>query len=128
VTVTNSRGKAVPIQLRGDKLSPAKTLPAGAQVTVEVTVRRPGWAGWLVGHSSSKTFQLTTPTAGLRGRWLEIPDGRPVTVSFDAPVRVVQLRDGRGTRLLRFPTARATVRTGVIATGATQAGTVTVRS
>jgi hypothetical protein len=116
------------VRLRDGKLWPGEPLPAGEQVTVAVTVKRPGWAGWLVGHSSSKTFEVTTPSAELRGRWLEIPDGRPVSVSFDEPVRLVQLIDGQGTRLLRLTTPRASVQIGVVASGAHQAGSVTVRS
>ena len=37
-----------------------------------MTARRPGWAGWLVGRTASVTRVLRTPSARLRGRWLEL--------------------------------------------------------
>jgi L,D-transpeptidase catalytic domain len=128
VVVRRGDGNLVPTHLRDGRIWPAKMLPAGDSLTVELTVHRPAWAGWLVGHSSRKTFQVRTPSTQLRGRWLEVPAGRPVVISFDTPVHVVELRDGTGVRTLRLAHARANVRIGVVATGAQRAGSITVRS
>ena len=58
-----------------------------------------------------------------------MPAGKPVTVSFDQPVRLVVLRDADGPRTLRFAKPRETVPLGVVASGArTEPGIVTVRS
>ena len=128
VVVRGAGGLVVPVRLHGTRLVPGRALPPGEPLTVEVTVHRPAWAGWLVGHTSRKTFQIRTPSAQLRGRWLEIPAGRPVTVSFDTPVQVVELRDATGQRTLRFARARASVPVGVVASGSQRIGSVTVRA
>ena len=102
-------------------------MPTGEQLTVDVTVKRPAWAGWLVGHTDHKTFHVVTPSAELRGRWLEVPAGKPVTVSFDQPVRLVVLRDATGPARC-VSRAAASVSVGFVASGAHRAGTVSVRS
>ena len=96
VAVHTSGGKAVAVDLRNGQLWPRRAVPAGEQLTVDVTVKRPAWAGWLVGHTAHTTFHVVTPSAALRGRWLEVPAGKPVTISFDQPVQRVVLRDERG--------------------------------
>ena len=128
VTVHTSGGKTIPLDVRHGQLWPRETVSTGEQLTVDVTVKRPAWVGWLVGHTAHKTFHVVTPTAELRGRWLEVPAGKPVTVSFDQPVRLVVLRDASGPRTLRFPTPRETVSVGVVASGSHRAGTVSVSS
>ena len=52
-------------------------------LAVELTVRRPGWAAWLVGDIDRRTFTVETPSAHLLGRWLQVRPGGPVTVAFD---------------------------------------------
>ena len=128
VAVHTSAGTAIPVDLRNGRLWPRRAVPTGEQLTVDVTVKRPGWAGWLVGHSAHKTFHVVTPSAELRGRWLEVPAGKPVAVSFDQPVRLVVLRDDTGPRTLRFARPRTEVSIGVVASGAQRAGIVTVRA
>ena len=102
VAVRTSGGKTIPVDVRHGRLWPRRAVSTGEQLTVDVTVKRPAWAGWLVGHTAHKTFHVVTPSAELRGRWLEVPAGKPVTVSFDQPVRLVVLRDAGGPRTLRF--------------------------
>ena len=85
VGVHTSGGQAIPVDVRHGLLWPRRAVPAGERLTVDVTVERPGWAGWLVGHTEHKTLHVVTPSATLRGRWLEVPDGKPVTISFDQP-------------------------------------------
>ena len=128
VAVHTSSGKAIAVDLRDGQLWPRKAVRAGEQLTVDVTVKRPAWAGWLVGHTAHTTFHVVTPSAALRGRWLEVPAGQPVTVSFDQPVQRVVLRDQNGPRTLRLAKPRADVSIGVVASGARSAGIVIVRA
>ena len=117
VAVRTSGGKTIPIEVRDGQLWPRRAVPTGEKLTVDVTVKRPAWAGWLVGHTDHKTFHVVTPSAELRGRWLEVPAGKPVTVSFDQPVRLVVLRDAGGPRTLRFREAAAERLGRVVASG-----------
>ena len=112
----------VPLQLRGGELWPRRAVDAGERLTVVVTVRRPGWAGWLVGHVERRTFAVVTPSARLLGRWLQVNEGAPVTVAFDRPVALVSLRGS----LTRLTTPTATVPVGVTASGASRSGAVEV--
>lgn len=45
------------------------------RLTIKLTVRRPGWAGWLVGRTERHSFTVETPSAHLLGRWLQVKDG-----------------------------------------------------
>jgi hypothetical protein len=45
VVVRRADGRAIPVAVRDGGLWPAHQLPVGEKLTVEVTVRRPGWAG-----------------------------------------------------------------------------------
>jgi L,D-transpeptidase catalytic domain len=126
VVVRSADGSVVPVALRGGRLWPERSLPVDERLTVELTVRRPGWAGWLVGRTAERSFQVRTPSARLRGHWLQIRPGTPVTVSFDRPVQLVSLDQGGQERALRFARARTTVGIGVFAQGSHLAGRVTV--
>jgi hypothetical protein len=113
----------VPLRLSDGQIWPLRRVAAGRPLTVQVTVRRPGWAGWLVGHLERRTFTVATPTAHLVGRWLQIRTGSPVTVAFDAPVTLVALR-GSAARRLAVP--QKVVPIGVVASGASGAGAIDV--
>lgn len=126
VVVHRRDGSTVPVANRQGRLWPQRPLAVGEQLTVELTVRRPGWAGWLVGRTASTSLVVRTPSARLRGRWLEIRTGDPVVATFDTPVRTVVLRLDGHPRTLRFARARTTVDVGVIADGRQQAGSVSV--
>ena len=122
VVVRGPDGSTIPVAVRQGRLWPEKQLAVDEQLTVELTVRRPGWAGWLVGHTARTSLVVRTPSAHLQGRWLEIRPGAPVVASFDTPVRVVVLRVNGRLRTLRFDRPRTTVDTGVIATGCAAGG------
>ena len=66
--------------------------PSGKRLQVRVTVRRPGWAGWLVGHTETRTFTVETPVAHLSNQWLQVSAGAPVTVSFDSSGQCCRVR------------------------------------
>ena len=53
VVVRRSDGSKVRVDVRDGKLWPGQQLRVGEKLTVEVTVHRPGWAGWLVGDTAS---------------------------------------------------------------------------
>ena len=123
VTVSSRSGQPIPVQLRRGELWPQRKLVAGELLSVEVTVRRPGWAGWLVGASKRRSFTLRTPQAQLLGRFLEVKEGSPVTVAFDAPVEMVSLS---GSPARALPSPRTVVALGVVASGSRSAGTIKV--
>jgi len=123
VTVHSEAGRAVPVELRHGALWPLGKLAAGERLTVELTVRRPGWAGWLVGHSARRSFVIVTPSVHLRGRWLQVKTGAPVTVAFDAPVDHISF-GGSPARSLATP--QTVVGVGLVASGSHSAGEVDV--
>ena len=128
VVVRGPNGKTIPVDVRRGRLWPNTPLTAGEQLTVELTVRRPGWAGWLVGHTARTSLVVRTPSAHLRGRWLEIAPGAPVVASFDTPVQRALVRVNGRLQTFRFATPRRTVELGVVANGATKAGSASIRA
>ena len=126
VLVRRSDGSKVPVDVRDGKLWPGRQLRVGEKLTVEVTVRRPGWAGWLVGDTASATRVVRTPSTRLTGRWLELDQGEPVVARFATPVRKVVLRVHGHARTLQFPHPRRALDVGVTTTAHDRAGSVTV--
>jgi peptidoglycan hydrolase-like protein with peptidoglycan-binding domain len=126
VVVRRPDGSTVPVDVRQGRLWPEAPLAVGERLTVELTVRRPAWAGWLVGHTARVSLVVRTPAARLRGRWLEVRSGEPVVATFDTPVRAVVLRALGDVRTLRFARARTTVEVGVVAAGRRRVGSVSV--
>jgi peptidoglycan hydrolase-like protein with peptidoglycan-binding domain len=122
VAVRSADGTPVPVQVRGGSIVPAGKLFAGQRVTVELTVKRPGWAGWLVGGTEHRTFTVVTPSAHLLGRWLQFKPGAPVVVGFDTPVSLVSF--GAAPRLLAKPAA--SVPAGLVASGTHTSGALQV--
>ena len=123
VDVRSADGASVPMRLSDGKLWPLRKLGAGEGLTVELTVRRPGWAGWLVGRTERRTFTVATPTVHLLGRWLQVRAGEPVTVAFDTPVSIIALGGAAARRLVR---PSAVVSVGLVARGSHSAGAVEV--
>ena len=91
VRVATTAGRVVPVQVRGGDIWPAGTLPQGERLVVEVSVRRPGWVGWLVGSTVTRTFDVTTPTIHVRATVLHVRPGDGVAVHFDAPAAVTSI-------------------------------------
>jgi len=123
VEVRSATGAPVAVRLRNAQLWPTEPLAAGERLTVGVTVRRPGWIAWLIGHTAKRSVSIETPQVHLLGRWLQVQPGAPVTVAFDTPVALVSL-GGSPARRLGAP--RTVVPVGVIARGADRAGSVEV--
>jgi hypothetical protein len=121
VSVRDSSGVAVPVSLRKGNVWPLQSLASGERLTLELTVRRPGWAGWLVGARERRTFTVVTPKARLLQRWLQVRPGAPVTVSFDEPVSRVAI--GQAAPRLIAPRSVVALRAS---TGAASAGSIEV--
>ncbi len=126
--VRTKAGTIVPVRIVHGTIRPTRHVAAGEQLTVELTVKRPGWAGWLVGSTATRTFAVRTPEAKLRGRWLEVGKGGPVSVSFTTPVRLVVLRGPGTNATLRFRKGQKTLRIGTAGVGLPEAGRVSVRA
>ena len=82
-------GRPLPLAVSGGRLTPLKRLHPGEQVSVDVTVRRPGWFGWALGHTRTEHLTLRAPVAQVRENWMTVSPGAPVHVSFDGPVSAV---------------------------------------
>jgi hypothetical protein len=82
-------GRKIPLSVHDGRLTPLLRLTPGEQVSVEVTIRRPGWIGWALGKEHTERLTLHAPVAELSNPWLTVSSGSPVRVSFDQPVAQV---------------------------------------
>ena len=80
---------ALPIRLEGTRIYPRTSVPAGERLTVEATVKRPGWLGWLTGSTEHIRRVIVTPRAQLRSQFLTLPAHATLMVSFTTPVRAI---------------------------------------
>jgi peptidoglycan hydrolase-like protein with peptidoglycan-binding domain len=122
VRVLTASGTPVPVRVSGGDFWPQHLLGQGQRFLVEVTVRRPGWIGWIAGRTVHRTLTLTTPAVHVRSQMLHVRDGDPVTVGFDTGAQVVAI-DGS---VKRRNEPAAVLPLGVVAHGATAAGSVEV--
>ncbi|HEX3801563.1 MAG TPA: L,D-transpeptidase family protein [Solirubrobacteraceae bacterium] len=86
VAVGGREQQVVPVKLEGRQVLPAKLIPAGERISVDATIRRPGWISWLTGKTEHVTVTETTPVANLTSSFLTRKRGQPVEVDLDAPV------------------------------------------
>jgi L,D-transpeptidase catalytic domain len=82
-------GRPLPLAVSDGRLTPLKRLHPGEQVSVDATIRRPGWLGWALGHTRTEHLTLRAPVAQVREHWMTVSPGAPVQVSFDEPVSAV---------------------------------------
>jgi len=82
-------GQRVALAMDGGRLTPLKRLTPGERVSVDVEVRRPGWLGWALGSEHDEQLTLRAPVAHVTERWMTVPTGSAVRVSFDQPVSAV---------------------------------------
>jgi hypothetical protein len=87
-------GRRVPLAIEDGRLTPLRRLTPGEQVTVDVEVRRPGWLGWALGSERNEQLTLRAPAAQVTERWMTVPLGSAVRVSFDQPVSAVSYGSG----------------------------------
>ena len=113
--VTGPHSQPVQIDLRGQQLWPQGHIRAGQQVSIEVVVKRPGWASWLTGKTKRLQLTLTTPTATLHQRYVTLKNGAPLRVGFNRPVSTISYGSSAGklqTRRLGTPQSRVTLPRG----------------
>ncbi|HLM87129.1 MAG TPA: L,D-transpeptidase family protein [Solirubrobacteraceae bacterium] len=116
-------GRSIPIAVHDGRLTPLRRLAPGERVSVEVAVRRPGWIGWALGSEHTVRLTLVAPVAQVTQRWMTVPTGAQVYVSFDRPVSAVTYYGGSGGvthRVLRGEGQRAISLGRQPATGATE--------
>ncbi len=87
--VVDGDGRAVPLAVEGNRLTPAGRLDPGELVAVTVVVRRPGWLAWALGGERRERLVLRTPAVRLAKRWLTVEPGSPLRLDFDGTVSVV---------------------------------------
>jgi peptidoglycan hydrolase-like protein with peptidoglycan-binding domain len=125
LTLHDTAGNAIPVRVRPDgTLRPSRRVAAGTRLVAEATFRRPSWVGWIAGRTQTARLELTAPTARLTSRWLRVEHGAPVRVSFDRPVREVQVTGIRPRRTIHLTKPTRTVALGRFG----DAGTVGVRA
>jgi hypothetical protein len=110
VSVRGVDGAVIPVILRADgRLWPTGRVAPGTRMVVEVVFRRPAWVGWVAGRAQRLRLELTAPSARLEQRWLRVRAGAPVRVSFDRPVRELELAGLGAPRLRLLPRPMRTV-------------------
>jgi hypothetical protein len=92
-------GRRIPLVVQNGRLTPRTLLTPGETVSVEAVVRRPSWLGWALGSERHVQRTIRAPVASVSERWLTVPPGAPVKVSFDRPVSAVAY-GSRGRRAL----------------------------
>ncbi len=86
IAVGGREQQVVPVKLAGHQVVPVGRLPAGERLTIQATIKRPGWISWLTGKDEQVQVTETTPVARLTSSYLTRKRGQPLTVTFDAPV------------------------------------------
>jgi hypothetical protein len=84
---TGPHAQRIPVDVRGGRLWPRGTIRAHELVTIDVTVKRPGWVSWLTGRTEHLRLSLRAPVAALRSHYLTLRTGAPLRLQFDRPVR-----------------------------------------
>ena len=118
VTVTTGPHSAsVPFALRGDTIWPNELIPAHQAVSVDVTIKRPGWISWLSGSTQHVHLQLMTPVASLRAHYLTLRSGAPLRLHFKQPIQVISYGQPGALRrhVLATPSSVVTVPRGAAA-------------
>jgi peptidoglycan hydrolase-like protein with peptidoglycan-binding domain len=105
--VTGPHSTAVPVTVRDGQVWPTRAVHAGATLLVQVTIKRPGWAGWLTGDSEHLSLTVHTPVAHLAEPYVTLRGGAPLTVRFTTPVATVAAGTNPG-HLSNHPLATAT--------------------
>jgi peptidoglycan hydrolase-like protein with peptidoglycan-binding domain len=110
--VAGPHSRPVPVDLKGNQLWPQGRIAAGTQVSIQVIVKRPGWASWLTGKTERLVLTLTTPTATVRHRYVTLRKDQPLRIGFTHPVASVSYGPNAGqlqTRRFNDPKRRVTI-------------------
>jgi peptidoglycan hydrolase-like protein with peptidoglycan-binding domain len=104
VSAHTPNGTAVPVAVRKDgTVWPRIRISPGTHVLIDADFKRPGWSGWLAGHTQHETLDVVAPAAVLTTNWLRIRQGAPVEVSFDRPVTQVITTETTSRRIRPLP-------------------------
>jgi peptidoglycan hydrolase-like protein with peptidoglycan-binding domain len=77
----------VPVKVQGDPVViPAKQVPAGTKLDIQVVIKRPGWISWLSGKTQRLNLVVTAPTASLRSHFVTVSKSSGVRLHFKAPI------------------------------------------
>ncbi len=88
--VTGPHSSPIPAQVQGGPtVWPKHKIPAHTEVTIDVTIKRPGWIAWLAGSSEHVRLTTMTPSASLRSHYLTLRSGQPIVLKFKAPIRSI---------------------------------------
>jgi hypothetical protein len=82
-------GRAIPLSFHDGRLTPLTRVAPGELISVDVTVRRPAIIAWALGSTRTEHLTVRAPAAHVVSRWLTVPAGSPLRVSFDQPVSAV---------------------------------------
>lgn len=120
--VTGPHARPIPIEMRGNQIWPKQPVPAHKLVSIDVTIKRPGWIAWLAGKTQHLHSNVMTPYASLRQHYLTLHPGQPITLKFKDPVRVIAIgATGHATRtILHHPLSVLTLHRPA------EAGTLTI--
>jgi peptidoglycan hydrolase-like protein with peptidoglycan-binding domain len=86
---TGPHSRRVPAELRGVQIWPLRRIRVHQRVTIDVTLRRPGWIAWLSGRTEHLRLTLLTPSAAPRERYLTLRGGAPIVLHFNAPIQAI---------------------------------------
>jgi hypothetical protein len=86
IAIGGREQQVVPVKLDGRQVVPVSQLPAGEHLTIQATIKRPGWISWLTGKEQQIQVSETTPVAKLASAFLTHKAGQPVRINFSAPV------------------------------------------
>ncbi len=81
-----SDGKAIPVSVRGGRLTPLTQVDPGETISIDVVIARPGLVSWALGKTRHEHLTFTAPVPHITNPWVTIRSGSPVTVSFDTAV------------------------------------------
>jgi hypothetical protein len=105
-------GRRIPLAIHSGRLTPRAKLSPGEVVSVDVTVRRPGWLAWALGKERRERLTVRAPVASVSERWITVGPGSAVHVAFDQPVSRVAYAGGGARTVRDFRAARRTVSLG----------------
>lgn len=86
VAIGGREQKVVPVKLEGRQVVPVDKLPAGEHLTIQATIKRPGWISWLTGREEQVELSEVTPVAKLTSAFLTHRKGQPVKLAFSTAV------------------------------------------
>jgi hypothetical protein len=120
--VTGPHSSPIPAELRGQTIWPQHRIPAHENVTIDVTIKRPGWIAWLAGKTQHLQLTIMTPSASLRSHYLTLRPGQPIVLRFKQPIRSIAYGSPGHLTRRALPSPRSEIRLNRTA----EAGTLTV--